>query len=70
MNSREALARKRIHAALADENPECRLSDVFYDSNDRDAKGFMDDHGFDCDDLAALLLPILQEHFKTPEEEL
>lgn len=63
MNTRESLARMRINEALESESPEAVLSDVFWDSLDRDSRGFLVDHGFDADDLVAVLLPILIEHF-------
>ncbi len=63
--TRKALALQHLQHAVTSpgEFAAARLSDVFYDANDRDALGFLDDHGFDSDDLADVLLPILSEHF-------
>lgn len=66
--ARLAEARRRVLAALAaGEHAEARLSDVIYDAHDYSVHevhgGFEfdgeNDHGYDPDELAAVLLPIL-----------
>lgn len=60
MSTRTELAQQRILDALADEkDPHLRLSDVFWDAADRNTYGELEDHGYDTDDLATVLLPIL-----------
>ncbi len=61
--TREAEAERRMRVAMTSgDAAEARLSDVFYDAND-------DDYGYDCDDLAAVLLPMLLLHIGSPADQ-
>ncbi len=51
------VARRRLLKALTNDHAETCLSDVFFDAHSQE------DWGYDCDDLAAILLPILQDAF-------
>lgn len=56
LTERQSNALSAILAALADPRTEMQLSDVFFNAGDAD---------YDEDDLAAILLPILQEYFNS-----
>ena len=63
---RQQVARQKINKAVQHRHPVIALSDVFYDgAHDRttqvDEEGdkFIEEFGYDCDDLAAVLLPLI-----------
>lgn len=62
---RRQAALDRVLEAIHSDRPAIRLSDVIFDakSDYNDETKEWEDFGFDCDDLADVLLPVLQAFF-------
>ena len=60
---RRQKALDRVLEALHSDHPTIQLSDVFFDAKACDLRDPLEDYGYDCDDLADLLHPVLESFF-------